>query len=200
MNLKLLGVLALAAASAASADQNPASKACSVHVYPAEGVHSVGEDFDAVHGLDQDLHHYYAVAGRPLGWLSIDRQLELLASLPLGQLAGAGTELPTLHNEPMSRSHALEPQMRAAETGCAVEIYMPQIFLERGGLSNRSLRIFGVARRYEQGKLTHSFSGYAAAPLNGFQLRSPADAAAATHLIEAAYVEAVKTFLHNSTK
>ena len=169
-------------------------------VYPADRLHSVGEDFDAVHGLDQDLDHYYAVAGRPLDWLTTRGQIELLKGLPFGELSGVETARLDLHTRPLNRAEALAPGPRSAEAACVFEIYIPQIILERGGLSSRSLRIFGVARRYDQGKLTQSYSSYAAAPITGFQLRSPADASTATQLIETAYVEAVRTFLHNSTQ
>lgn len=200
MNGKLLSAFALVFAYAFAA-QAPASTTsqCTLHVNPADRLHSIGEDFDAVHGLDQDLDHYYAVAGRRLDWLTTRRQIELLKGVPLGELSGLDSAQLELHTKPLNRAEALASGPRSAE-GCVFEIYLPQIMLERGGLSSRSLRIFGVARRYDQGKLTHSYSGYAAAPMTGFQLRSPADASTATQLIETAYVEAVKTFLHNSTR
>jgi hypothetical protein len=37
------------AASPAAAAQAATPQACAIHVYPADGVHSVGEDLDAVH-------------------------------------------------------------------------------------------------------------------------------------------------------
>jgi hypothetical protein len=207
VNLRFSGAVALlfAYASAAAGAQQPAkpdaaAQACVLHLYPAEAVHSVGEDVDAVHRVDQDLRHYYETAGRPLDWLDPARQTALLKTLPLGELAGVPNSATTMHAEPLSRHQALEPTPHSDSSDCLIEVMLPQIMLERGGLATRSLRLFGVIRQYENGTLVRGYSGYAAAPMTGFQLRSPADAAAATQVVETAYVEAVKTLLQNSNK
>jgi hypothetical protein len=173
---------------------------CDVHLYPAEALHSVGEDFDNVHELDQDVRHYYEMAGRPLNWLNLARQLELIQKIDLAAPLGIVEAARTLHAEPLTRRRALEAGPRVASPGCIVEILVPQILLERGALSNRSLRVFGVVRMYEAGVQVRSYSGYAAAPMDGFQVRSPADADAATAIVETAYRQAVETMLRNSAK
>lgn len=195
----LITAASLAFATAAEAQPAPAGS-CSIHVYPADGVHSVGEDFDAVHQVDQDLRHYYQTAGRALDWLTPKRQLELVDGMPLGGLVGVTTGANILHSEPVTRRQALQPGPREAASGCVIEILVPQIMLERGGLATRSLRLFGVIRRYENGALIGAYSGFASAPMTGFQLKGPADAPAATALVEQAYRSAVETMLRNSTK
>jgi len=204
VNLKLSCAAALVAASvavaaAAQPNSEPAQR-CDIHVYPADGVHSVGEDFDSVHQVDQDLRHYYETAGRSLDWLTTSRQLTLLGDMPLGDLAGVAERSKVMHAEPLSRHQALEPGPRESSTGCIVEIMLPQLMLERGGLATRSLRLFGVVRRFENGSLVHGYSGFAAGPMTGFQLKTPADASAATAMVEQAYRIAVETMLRNSAK
>ena len=202
MYLKFIGAVALAAASAAVTAQTtaPAPARCDVHVYPADGVHSVGEDFDAVKRVDQDLRDYYSAAGRPLDWLTPGRQLELIGQLPLAQLAGADGGAATMHPQPLTRRQALDAGPRHPSPGCVIEVMLPQILLERGGLAKRSLRLFGVVRRYDNGTLTRGYSGFAATPMTGFKLKDPGDAAAATAMVEQAYRGAVETMLRNSTK
>ena len=201
MNVKYLSAIALLFACASGAGfEAHAASACTVHVYPADGVHSVGEDFDAVHRVDQDLRHYNEVAGRPLNWLTPDQQLSLLREIPLATLAGVGDASTVLHPQSLSRHQALEPGPHEDASGCAVEILVPQIMLERGGLASRSLRVFGVVRRFEGGALASSYSGFAAAPMTGFQMKSPADAESATQLVEAAYKSAVESLLSNAFK
>lgn len=173
---------------------------CELHVYPADGVHSVGEDVDAVKRVDQDLRHYYEMAGRSLDWLTPKRQLALLGDMPLDQLAGVAGRARTMHPEQLTRHQALEPGPRQTASGCTVEIMLPQVMLERGGLATRSLRLFGVVRRYDNGSLVSGYSGFAAAPMTGFQIRSPADADSATTIVEQAYRGAVETLLRNSAK
>jgi hypothetical protein len=196
----VLASTALGAAAFAQSTAANAAAVCSIHVYPADALHSVGEDFDAVHAVDQDLHHYYETAGRPLDWLTPTRQLALLDELPVDQLVGIPSSTKTLHSTPLSRHQALQPGPREAGAGCMVEMAFPQIMLERGGLATRSLRLFGVVRRYEDGVLVGSFSGFAAAPMTNFQLKSPADAELATAIVENAYRGAVETLLRNSAK
>lgn len=208
MSWKLLAAAALVAASAsdaASARTKPPQMvepppSCELHVYPADGVHSVGEDVDAVKRVDQDLRHYYEMAGRSLDWLTPKRQLALLGDMPLDQLAGVAGRARTMHPEQLTRHQALEPGPRQTASGCMVEIMLPQIMLERGGLATRSLRLFGVVRRYDNGSLVSGYSGFAAAPMTGFQIRSPADADSATTIVEQAYRGAVETLLRNSAK
>lgn len=208
MSCKLLAAAALVAASAsdaASARTKPPQMvepppSCELHVYPADGVHSVGEDVDAVKRVDQDLRHYYEMAGRSLDWLTPKRQLALLGDMPLDQLAGVAGRARTMHPEQLTRHQALEPGPRQTASGCMVEIMLPQIMLERGGLATRSLRLFGVVRRYDNGSLVSGYSGFAAAPMTGFQIRSPADADSATTIVEQAYRGAVETLLRNSAK
>ena len=171
--------------------------ACDIQIYPADGVHSVGEDFDAVHARDRDLAHYYEVAGRPLNWLSPQRQLEILRDMHLGALAGVSEQALIVHDEPVTRREALQERPQAASHGCTLEVLVPQIMLERGGLSNRSARVFGVVRLYRDGALARTYSSYAAAGMDGFQLKSPADADAATAIVEEAYRGAVETLLRN---
>ena len=173
------------------------SPTCDVHVYPAEGVHSVGEDFDAVHRVDQELATYERAAGRPLNWLTPERQLAILADLDIGSLVGV-TKPATLHLEPLTRHQAIKPGARITADGCVYEIMLSQIMLERGGLASRSLRLFGVVRSYQGGSLVRGYTGFAGASLTGFSLKSPADTDAATGMVEQAYRNAVKAFLHNS--
>ena len=188
------------AASPAAAAQAATPQACAIHVYPADGVHSVGEDLDAVHRVDQDLRHYYEMAGRSLDWLTPNRQVALLDEMPLDELAGVAPGGKTMHPEHLTRRQALEPGPRQTASGCTIEMMVPQIMLERGGLATRSLRLFGVIRRYENGSLVSGYSGYAASPMPGFQIKSPADADSATTLVELAYRSAITTLLRNSTK
>lgn len=198
-------LVAASASDAASARTKPPQMvepppSCELHVYPADGVHSVGEDVDAVKRVDQDLRHYYEMAGRSLDWLTPKRQLALLGDMPLDQLAGVAGRARTMHPEQLTRRQALEPGPRQTASGCMVEIMLPQIMLERGGLATRSLRLFGVVRRYDNGSLVSGYSGFAAAPMTGFQIRSPADADSATTIVEQAYRGAVETLLRNSAK
>jgi hypothetical protein len=187
-----------AAYGAGPAQSQAAAPSCDVHIYPAEGVHSVGEDFDAVHKVDQDLADYYRNAGRNLNWLSPDRQLALLGEMQLGKQVGVTAASTTLHPEPLTRHQALQPGPRNASGACVVEVMVPQIMLERGGLSGRSLRVFGVVRRYYNGALVATYSGFAAGSMAGFQLKTPADADSATALVEQAYRGAVATLVRNS--
>jgi hypothetical protein len=180
-------------------DARPAPH-CDVHIYPAEALHSVGEDFDNVHELDQDVRHYYEMAGRPLNWLNVGRQLELIQKIDLAAPLGIVEATRTLHADPLTRRRALEAGPSVAFSGCVVEILVPQVLLERGALSNRSLRVFGVVRMYEAGMQVRGYSGYAAAQMDGFQMRSPADVDAATAIVETAYRQAVETMLRNSAK
>ena len=195
--LTLAAVPLLAQPVAAQPAAAPAG--CEIHVYPADGAHSVGEDFDAVHKLDQDIATYYRTAGRNLNWLSIERQQALLATLDLGSLGGVGVGTATFHPAALTRHGATAPGPRTPlGAGCRLEVMVPQILLERGGLSNRSLRVFGVVRHYDHGQLIHGFSGFASAPMSGFSLRSPIEADAATAVVEAAYVGAVDKLLRFS--
>lgn len=202
MYLRFLGAAAIfvaAGASGAARSSPESANGCEVHVYPADGPHSVGEDFDNVHELDQDLRHYYQMAGRRLDWLTPERQLELMRGSQLAALASPATTTTVFHPGPLTRRQALD--LPPTNSGpCVVDILIPQILLERGGLSPRSLRVFGMLRRYERGVLVTRYSGYASAPMDGFQIRSAADAPAATQIVETAYVRAVETMLRNSTK
>jgi hypothetical protein len=215
VNLKILSAAALAVActlntagfAMSSASQKEAtepsslsSPACGIHLYPADGPHTVGDDFDANHRVDQDLRHYAETAGHPLDWLSPSRQQVLLSALPIGSLLGVAEGSKTYHTQALTRAQALQPGPRTRSDNCSVEILIPQIMLERGALSARSLRVFGVIRRFEAGSQMAGYSGYASAPMTGFQMRAPADADAATAIIENAYREAVETLLRNSAK
>ena len=192
------GALLLAMFGAASSGAQAPTPPCEVHVYPAEGVHSVGEDFDAIHDVDQDLAAYYRAAGRPLDWLTPERQLTLLGELDLGALVGVTERSTMLHPQPMTRRQSLKAGARNASSDCVYEIMLPQIMLERGGLATRSLRLFGVIRHYQGGNLVRGYTGFASGPMTGFRLKSPADAASATGLVEQAYRTAVQILLQNS--
>jgi len=197
----LVAAYVLGSSSLAFAQATPTSRgACELHIYPADGPHSVGEDFDAVHRVDQDLKHYYETAGRSLDWLTPGRQQALLQDMAIAELAGAPSAAVVMHSEPLSRRKALEPGPHAGAGDCVIEVMVPQIMLERGGLAPRSLRIFGIVRRFDGGTLVRTYSGDAAAPMTGFQLKSPADADNATQIIEQAYRGAIEAFLRNSTK
>lgn len=182
--------VALLAIGSASIGQT-ASQTCAIHVYPAEKLRSVGEDFDAVHKLDQDLQSYERIAGKPLGWLSPARQLELTGSLDLRGLANLRDATAILHPQPLTRLEAIAPGPHTSGGGCLLEVAIPQIFLERGGLATRSLRLFGVVRLYRDGQLVRGFSGFASSPMAGFRMKSAADLPASTQLVESAYREAV---------
>lgn len=182
--------------SAATAAQT--QQGCEIHVYPADGAHSVGEDFDAIKRVDQDIRDYYLAAGRDLNWLSVSRQLEILKDIQISETLKGGQRSLTLHPLPLSRREALTPGPRNLADGCLVEFMIPQILLERGGLSTRSLRVFGVMRQYEDGVLTKSYSGFAAAPMPGFRLKGPEDAQAATAIVESSYRQAVDMVLTGS--
>jgi len=194
------GGSAVSAQSAISPAAPGTTAECALHVYPGAGLHSVGEDFDAVHGVDQDLHHYYSSAGRALDWLTPSRQAELLRQSSIAAVVGTSRQRATVHDQPVSRADALASAARTEASGCLIEVFIPQLLLERGGLTTRSLRVFGIVRRYEAGSEVHIYSGYASAPMMGFRLESPSDVPAATHIVEAAYVAAVSTMLSNSDK
>lgn len=171
---------------------------CEIHLYPADGVHSVGEDFDAVKRVDQDLKDYYRAAGRDLAWLTPARQLEILGGIDAGAALGIKVRGRVAHDNPLTRREALAAGPRANVDGCLVEVALPQIMLERGGLASRSMRLFAVMRHYQNGKLVKSYGGYAAAPMAGFKLKTPEDAAAATALVESTYRQAAQTALRNA--
>jgi hypothetical protein len=202
VSVKLLSAVAtlLAGSAAVAVSAQPqVTQGCDVHVYPADGVHSIGDDFDNVHEVDQGIRHYYAMAGRSLDWLSASRQIEVLRGSSFAAHVSPGAGNITFHSEPLTRRQALE--LPATNNGeCLVDILIPQILLERGALASRSLRIFGIVRRYERGVAVRHYSGYASAPMTGFQLRSPADAPAATQLVESAYVGAIEAMLDNSNR
>lgn len=206
MLVRFPGAVALAAAyllaplSTAFAQSDVNSSTCEIHLYPSDGPHSVGEDFDAVHRVDQDLKHYYETAGRSLDWLTPARQQALLHEIPVAELVGLPSASLVSHPDPLSRRKALDPAPHSSAGDCLVEVMVPQIMLERGGLAPRSLRVFGIVRRFEHGTLVRTYSGDAAAPMTGFQLKSPADAESATQIVEQAYRGAVGTLLTNSTK
>ena len=190
--------LLLACGTSQAATAQPSSASCDIHFYPADGLHSVGEDFDAVKRLDQDLRDHYQAAGADLNWLSTGRQRELAVSVDFASLLKVEPRSRTDHPGALSRRQAIAQGPRTNVAGCLVEMMVPQIFLERGGLAARSLRVFGAMRRYHDGVLVKSYSGYADAPLVGFKLKSPADAAAATALIERAYVQVLQSILWNA--
>ena len=196
----LLAAAAPVAASPAAAAQATPTSACAIHVYPADGVHSVGEDFDAVHRVDQDLRDYYKAAGRSLDWLVPSRQLALIGDVPVASLLGLAEGSRVLHSEPVTRLQALNTPAPAAADGCVVQVLLPQIMLERGGLAVRSLRLFGIVRRYQNGALASGYTGFAAVPLTGFKIKSPADADSSTAIVEQSYRGAVETLLRNSVK
>ncbi|MEO7814651.1 MAG: hypothetical protein ABIR87_04315 [Sphingomicrobium sp.] len=193
-----LGLLLASLLAAAPAIAQSSEGRCEVHAYPADGAHSVGEDFDAIHKLDQDLADYYRVAGRDLAWLTVDRQVALLRQVGLGRLGGTPDTAVVFHNVPLSRhaATAAGPKDPLGD-GCRIEVMVPQILLERGGLSRRSLRVFGVVRHYDHGQLVDSFSGFGSSSMSDFSLRTPAEADAATAVVERAYVGAVNQLLHN---
>ena len=203
MSLPKFGALALAGTVffvSVPADAQ-ATQQCEIHVYPADGTHSVGEDFDATKRVDQDLKHYYEMAGRPLDWLMPKRQGEILGEIDVGGLIGVSEAARVMHAEPLTRREAIAAGLKTpSSAACTVELMLPQIMLERGGLAGRSLRVFGIVRRYENGVQVSTFSSYGAAPMPGFQLRSPAEADKATQVVEAAYRGAVEQLLQNSAK
>jgi hypothetical protein len=206
--VRFAGALALAVAyvfaspsPAAAQGDSSSSQTCELHLYPADGPHSVGEDFDAVHRVDQDLKHYYETAGRSLDWLTPARQRAILHDLPIAELAGMPPASVVTFGEPLSRHKALEPAPHATSASdCLLDVMVPQIMLERGGLASRSLRVFGIVRRFNHGALVRTYSGDAAAPMTGFQLKSAGDAESATQIVEQAYRAAVEAFLRNSAK
>lgn len=187
--------MALCALPAAAA----APSTCTVELRPAARLTSVGEDFDQVKRLGQDLRDYNQAAGKPLDWLSPARQLELIQQLPVTALLGLPGARVVADPAPISRIEALAvPTANPAD--CTVRIMIPQAILERGGLAKRSLRIFGVVRRYEGGSRTGSFAAFGEGPMTGFRLARPEDAPAATALVEQAYKQAVEAFLKNTAK
>lgn len=193
----LLGACLVASPLAAQPSPIPAN--CDIHFYPAERLHSVGEDFDAVKRVDQDLRDYDALAGRRLDWLNVERQLALLDKDGLATLLGTSGAAVTAQAIPLKRSQALAPGPHvAAPPACLVEVMAPQLWMERGGLAKRSLRLFGVVRRYQAGKIATSYSGFAVAMLPGFRLKTPDDASAATAQVERAYTEAVRSLVIQS--
>lgn len=197
----LCGALALAGACVANAASAQSTPVCEVHIYPADGIHSVGEDFDAVKRVDQDLKHYYEMAGRSLDWLTPKRQGEILVGMGVGKMIGVSEQSLVVHPETLNRREALAPGLkRPAAAACTVELMLPQVMLERGGLAARSVRVFGIVRRYENGTQVSTFSSYGAAPMPGFEIRSPDDADKATQVVEQAYRGAVEELLRNSTK
>lgn len=186
-------------AGALPAQTTSSAAPCEIHFYPAERLHSVGEDIDAVHKLDQDLKDYDLAAARPLGWLDIDRQRELVDGSGLASQLGYPAGTVTLSPTPLKRSQALAAGPHVAPApGCLVEVMLPQLLMERGGLSARSLRLFGVVRKYQEGRLAASYAGFAVGALPGFKLRVPTDAPAATTLVEQAYVQAVRALVAQS--
>lgn len=195
-------LFACAVWSAPSAAVTPVAGAtsCDIHLYAAERIHSVGEDFDAVHAVDQDLANYDRVAGRKLNWLAPERQLGLLKNVSVGSSLGVPEGVRIAHQETPTRHQAVTVAPPQGAAACQIQVLLPQIMLERGGLAARSLRVFGVVRRYENGTLVHSYSGDAAAPMTGFQLKTPADADGATAIVEQAYRAAVEALLRNSVK
>ncbi|GAA4741758.1 hypothetical protein GCM10023264_03570 [Sphingomonas daechungensis] len=202
MSLFKFGALALASTGVLACAANAqTSTQCEVHIYPADGVHSVGEDFDATKRVDQDLKHYYEMAGRPLDWLTPRRQGEILSEVVVGHVLGISETSRVIHANFLTRREAIAAGPKAPSTAaCTVEVMLPQIMLERGGLAERSVRVFGVVRRFENGTQVSTFSSYGAAPMPGFQLRSPAEAEKATQIVEAAYRGAVEELLQNSAK
>ena len=176
-----------------------AAAPCEIHFYPAERLHSVGEDFDAVHKLDQDLKDYDLAAGRPLDWLTTDRQRALVDGAGVASTLGLSSATFSSSPTSLKRSQALAPGPHVTPApACLVEVMVPQLLMERGGLSFRSLRLFGIVRRYQDGRMTSSYSGFAIGALPGFKLRNSSDAAAATALVEAAYGNAVRALVSQS--
>lgn len=188
--------LFLGVATAASAQTSSAP--CNIQFYPADRLRSVGEDFDAVHKLDQDLQDYERAAGKPLEWLTPDRQAALASEVEIAAIAALGEATLPPHGPPLTRMQALAPGMHKPASGCQYEVSIPQILLERGGLSSRCLRLFGVLRLYQDGQLVRSFSGYASAPTPGFRLASAQDVPAATALVESAYRDALAAIVRQS--
>lgn len=176
----------------------PEPNQCAIHFFPADRIRSVGEDFDAVHALDQDLRSYYNAAGRDLAWLTPAHQLSIVTALHLDRRFSSSIQ-PILHDTPIERSQAVSNGPRVAATdGCQIEVRIPQIFMERGGLATRSLRIFGAIKHYAHGQLIASYSGFASAEMQNFRLKAPADSETATKIVEGAYSEAVGQLVDQS--
>ncbi len=193
----------LAAALSATALASPASAqatdTCAIIVRPAAKPTSVGEDFDAVKRVDQDLRDYAAAAGKPLDWLTPERQLALIQQLPLAALLQVNAGTISADPQPITRQEAVGARPRPGD-GCAVEVLIPQVILERGGLAQRSLRIFGVVRRYPAAGEEKRFSGFTAAPMPGFKMKEPGDLPAATSLVETSFKQAVEKLLASSSR
>ncbi len=198
--MRFLVRAATAAFSVVACQSAASATPCEIHFYPAPKLQSVGEDFDAVHRIDQDLKQYDQNAGRPLEWLTPARQQELLNGFEAASLLGFDKTPLTLRDTPLKRSEALGagPHSSPAPT-CLVEVMVPQLLMERGGLAKRSLRLFGVVRRYQDGAQVASYSSFAAEELPGFRMKVPEDAPAATRLVEQAYVTAVRKLVVQSS-
>lgn len=169
-----------------------ATASCEAHFYPAAKLHSVGEDFDQVKRVDQDLRMYDQAAGKSLDWLNSARQTSLVEDGLARRLTMFGTGKLIVH-DPLTRLQAVDPARPAAgATGCVLEIATPQLIMERGGLATRSLRVFGVVRHFENGTMVSRFAGFSSAPLPGFRMTNPSEAEAATRLVEQAYIEAME--------
>lgn len=187
------GLVALAVAFTCA--QARAEAGCEIHLRPAAALTSVGEDFDQVKRVGQDLRDYGLKAGKPLEWLTPERQYALLQQQPPVASGPVVAQLASL-----TRQEALQPRAAPSAAACALEVATPQIILERGGLATRSLRVFGVVRRFENGAQVKSFSGFASAPMAGFRLRGPDDLPAATALVEQAYRTSIQILLQSSAK
>jgi hypothetical protein len=176
-----------------------AAAPCDVRFFPAPRLQSVGEDFDQVKRVDQDLQQYDQIAGRRLEWLTPARQKQLLAQVEAGSLLGFEAARLTMSDTPLKRSEALGPGPHSNPApACLVEVMVPQLIMERGGLAKRSLRLFGVVRTYQDGRQVKGYSSFAAEELPGFRMKAPEDAPAATQLVEQAYVAAVKKLIVQS--
>src|SRR4051794_7267641 len=112
--MRMILPAAAAAIFLASAQPAGAGAACGMRYYPAAKLQSVGEDFDAVHKLDQDLQEYDRNAGRPLGWLTPDRQQQLLVALDAGSLLGVEPAKLAAGGASLKRSEALGPGPHSA--------------------------------------------------------------------------------------
>jgi hypothetical protein len=201
----IFGSLAAAmsfAASATSAAMTPAEvtfvappvKAhCEVHIWPSRQLDVITEGGWSVHSLNRRFQADQKAIGAPTTLLAPARQVELMPRAAIADSVDLPDSPIIVHETPLSRLEA-EKAVPHAQTAvpCSVEVLNVRLFYEKGALSSRSVRVFGVVRRWDGGRLSWSWSGFGVADIVNFPPKTAAAVPGSIEELERSWTVAVR--------
>jgi hypothetical protein len=188
----LAGLAACALPSALAAAADAPDTACELHVWPAPELKSTTQGWWTNDTVDHAFDTSHGGVERPKS-LAPESQVEVLRALDLAELIGDAPAKVVIHAEPLPRTAALADTRQSPSTSpCYSELIVSQIFYEHAPLTDRSLRILAVHRRFgDAPQAQSSFSTWAHSTLIHFPPASPDQRIAA----EAELVQAYRTDL-----